>query len=1830
MNIPLGNSVIHALRRWLVFGLLANLGAGGLLGSVAFAATTDALNVQTNGLWRDVAEDSIFGGDAARSQSAQRDIVPRAYRTVALDSAGFLSALTPPRSSAQIRNVLPGIEVQIPLPDGTTGRYRVTESQVQAPELAAKFPEIKTWQGEGIDDPRESIFMDRTPSGFHVMILSPDKGRIFIDPYSRADAVHHISYFTRDHKRLTAASIIESISQRDRPATAAGLTSSSVVQSIAQRSAARQAGTQRRTYRLAVAVSGGYTGKFGGTVAGAHAEIVTAITRVNGIYNTELGVGLQLVANNDNLIFTNPSTDPFAESDADRVTAQTEIDARIGDANYDLGHVFNLSAGLARVGVVCSSGEKARGATGSSNPTGDAFWVDYVAHEMGHQMGADHSFNGNSGSCSGRTEPTTAYEPGSGSTIMGYAGICGTDNLQSNTDPYFHSTSFDQIQEVVQNGVGNTCGIVSNLNNVIPVPATGAAGFTIPANTPFTLTGSAQDGNGDALTYGWEEYDLMSGGPGGDPNDSANAPFFRSWSPSSSPTRTFPRMADILGKTTTIGEILPNVSRTMNFRMTARDNKGGVAYATYAFNVTTAAGAFAVTAPASGSNLTPNTTQTVTWNVANTNVAPVSCTDVEILLSTDGGSTFSTTLQASAPNNGSSVVNLPNSPAAKARIKVACKTHTAAGSAVQFFAVSDELQIGATTLISDGFEAAGWTTQAVGTTGASWSWPAAGSKPVVQPHGGTKLAVFNSYTASANRQARMVRNTGVLIPADATSAILSFWMYHDTGSWSSQSNDDAVQPQISTNGGTSWTNVGNSLLRLDGSTGWAQVSIDLTAYKGQTVVVGFLGTSQRSYDIHLDDLSLVSVAPTSGGGSSPSNQTIAFANPGNKAFGTSPVLTASASSNLTVSFSVASATASVCSITSGGTLSLLTLGTCTINANQAGNASFNAATQVSQSFTIVAGAQAALSASVSNATPTVGTTATLSTSGGSGSGAVSYASNSANCSISGSTLTAVTAGSCTITATKAADANFLVTTATVNITVTAATSQLTTQAITFGASPAVSVGASGTLTANGGGSNNPVNLASSTPSVCSVSGNTVTGIAAGTCTIAATQAGNANYSAAPQVSKSFTVTAGTQASLSSSISNATPTVGSTATLSTSGGSGSGAVSYASNSANCSISGSTLTAVTAGSCTITATKAADANFLVTTATVNITVTAATSQLTTQAITFGASPAVSVGASGTLTANGGGSNNPVNLASSTPSVCSVSGNTVTGIAAGTCTIAATQAGNANYSAAPQVSKSFTVTAGTQASFSASISNAAPSVGSTATLSTAGGSGSGAVSYSSINANCRITGSVLTAVAAGTCTITATKAADANFLATTATVNITVSASQVLTQAISFGASPAVSVGASGTLTATGGGSGNPVNLTSSTPSVCSVSGNTVTGIATGTCTITATQAGNTNYSAAQASQNLVIAASGQTTGNANTVVYVAGGTYGTFVTAGVNGAQTEVDASSGPPKLTITSGNVTIPCSATGNLCGASQSDLTVFAGESVQFDANGKVTSVQLGGSFVAQPMPIGSVTDSGFASLGSHSDRLNGRALIDYVVEALEVDNPTLGKSTDRTVSDWGALVIGFASGKLAVGAQMPIQVNPTLPNGVRHLPNGSVEVVTQGVVVRLVPTLLNINTLVADLQRVLPGSTLRLGSDGNFVISYSGAMYSMRPEMFAAGASAGSGNGFVATASGQIRYVSSNGSQPISQGLNPAVYSFDQFTQMLAKLDGTAAVNVQADGTLAVLIQGGTFILTPDYPVTAQQTFGGLFAPRPDFEIQGGKIIANYPVGYSQGFGFR
>jgi hypothetical protein len=545
--------------------------------------------------------------------------------------------------------------VPIPMPNGGYRAFEVFESPVMEPELAAKYPDIRTFAGQGVDDPASTVRLDLTRHGFHAQVLGPG-GRVMVDPLNRGDRVHYASYFAVDQSREHDWVCEGALGVLGELAPAGGT----------------RFGETLRTYRLANAATGEYTIFHGGTVADGLAAIVTAVNRVNQVYEREVAVRLVLVGNNDLLVFTNPNTDPYTNNNGVAMLSQniSTCNSIIGSANYDIGHVFSTGGGgVAYLGSVCTN-SKAGGVTGLPQPRGDAFYIDYVAHEMGHQFGANHCFNSPTGSCGGNRSGSNAYEPGSASTIMGYAGLCGQDNIQTRSDAYFGSNSFSAIRAFIESGSGRNCDTPSQTGNTGPTVDAGPA-YAIPAGTPFTLTATGSDPDGDALTFAWEQRDRGPAARLTDPDD-GRFPLNRSYEGTASPSRKVPRLSTILANGTDSRDRLPEVSRNYRWRVTARDNRaggGGVAIDEVTHTVVGGAGPFDVTRPAGGEVWSGF--GEVAWAVAGTDQPPIQCTHVNILLSVDGGQTFPVVLASNTPNDGHEVVAVPPGVAGtQARVRV--------------------------------------------------------------------------------------------------------------------------------------------------------------------------------------------------------------------------------------------------------------------------------------------------------------------------------------------------------------------------------------------------------------------------------------------------------------------------------------------------------------------------------------------------------------------------------------------------------------------------------------------------------------------------------------------------------------------------------------------------------------------------------------------------------------------------------------------------------------------------------------------------------------------------------------------------------------------------------------------------------------------------------------------------------------------------------------------------------------------------------------------------------------------------------------------------------
>lgn len=554
-------------------------------------------------------------------------------------------------------------ELILPLPDGGEERFTLEAYDLLPADLAAKYPQIRTFKGYNPARPIDSGRFDLGPQGFHAMFSHQGK-TVFVDPLRNAEG--YAIYYQQDaHSRLTEEAdrvIGPDLSKRVRKVQVDG--------------------NVRKRYIIAISATGEYTQYHGGSRALTLAAITTLLNRVNQVYQRDIGAEFQLASGNDNLVFTDPASDPFANDDSDvetNIGVQADYFTNMQLGNFDIGHVLNTAGGgLAGLAALCTL-QKSGGMSGSPTPVGDAFFVDYVAHEIGHQFGAEHTFNGTAGSCGGgNRSDTQAWEPGSGSSIMAYAGICEDENIQPHSDPYFHSKSIEQMREHM--AIVSGCGIPLALNNQAPQAVAGSD-YVIPANTPFALRGQGADRDGDPLLYNWEQIDLgTESSSAATMVDDGTRPLFRFVAPTSSPERILPSLPSLLSGTLAKGEAWPTTDRDLNFRVTVRDGQGGVASDDMTVQVVNTGAAFRITNPFYGVTLTPGASQAVAWDVAGTTVAPISCSKVDISVTQDEGASW-TTLAASQPNNGAATVTLPANLTRSVRLKVACSDNI-------FFAIS--------------------------------------------------------------------------------------------------------------------------------------------------------------------------------------------------------------------------------------------------------------------------------------------------------------------------------------------------------------------------------------------------------------------------------------------------------------------------------------------------------------------------------------------------------------------------------------------------------------------------------------------------------------------------------------------------------------------------------------------------------------------------------------------------------------------------------------------------------------------------------------------------------------------------------------------------------------------------------------------------------------------------------------------------------------------------------------------------------------------------------------------------------------------------------------
>lgn len=627
------------------------------MASVMFLSTGYAQNA----IWN-----RADGKNIPQSALADRASVPSQYQLFQLDLAGLKSQLAnaPLRGSSLSSQVV----VQFPDGNGQLKNFKVYEAPVMQPGLSAKYPDMKSYVGQGVDNPSDVIRFSITQYGLHTM-LSTTEGTAYTDPYTK-DGLTAIAYKRSAVTPRSFRCDVTETSPKNKD-----------LETVPYSVPATDG--QLRTYRLAMACTIEYAafhinaaGVGAGTMdqkkAAVLAAMVVTVTRVNSVYERDFAISLQLIDNNSDLIFVD--SDNFDNDNTNNALlnqSQGVIDGIVGINSYDIGHVVSTGGGgVAQLYSPCSN-SKARGITGLFAPVGDPYDIDFVAHEMGHQFGGNHTFNND---CDGNRNDDTAYETGSGSTIMAYAGVC-FPSVQDHSDAHFHRISIEEITNFMKNW--GDCGVNTETGNEAPIADAGLD-RTIPKGTPFILKATATDADGDNLTYCWEQMDLeVTLQP--PVAEATEGPNFRSLPPKNVPERYMPALSAVLANNLApTWEVVSTVERDFNFVVTVRDNNplgGQTAYDDMKVHVSGTAGPFLVTSPNTNVSWQAGSNQNVTWDVAGTTANGVDAAYVDILMSNDGGQTYPVTLASKVPNDGSEVITVPVGNGSNKRIMVRGYNH---------------------------------------------------------------------------------------------------------------------------------------------------------------------------------------------------------------------------------------------------------------------------------------------------------------------------------------------------------------------------------------------------------------------------------------------------------------------------------------------------------------------------------------------------------------------------------------------------------------------------------------------------------------------------------------------------------------------------------------------------------------------------------------------------------------------------------------------------------------------------------------------------------------------------------------------------------------------------------------------------------------------------------------------------------------------------------------------------------------------------------------------------------------------------------------------------
>jgi len=653
-----------------------------------FICFSSLLQAQQNDFWSSIDEAKIG------ISKLERKVRPKKYKTFELDIQSLKKDLN---FGQAFKSLGPNSSVVVSFPDenGNITDFEISEASVMHPELAKKYPNNRSFKGFALKNSSKTIRFSINKIGFSAIIMDTETGHTLIDPIG-----NDVRYY-----KVYAENTLEGVKDFQC------FTENDPIDQPELKNDVNKADQGHlKILKFALAANGEYSqfqlndqNATGGNEIDKKSVVMgtltTAVTRINAVLERDLAVSLQLVAKNDALIFLEPGQDPYSSSffnpDGILDQNQTTIDKIIGQSNYDLGHVFTTTTGVAKLGSVCVDGIKAQGVSGSFEPVGNIFYFDVVCHEIGHQLGANHTFNGSENACGneGQRVEATAVEPGSGSSIMSYGGYCGSQNIQGRSDLYFHGISLQEINAVIGlDGTANCANEQNLLTNQNPPTADAGPDLILPLGTPFKLIGKGNDADGDQISFNWEQMDAgISAVP---PSEVAtDGALFRSREPTLDPVRYFPNLKSLRnGKNSAKWEVIPQVARELNFRLTVRDNNvegGQVVFDDTKLTITDQAGPFVVTSQDSEEqSWIPGTQEIIKWEVAGTNSNGVNVSRVNVLLSTDGGFTFSTVLASNVSNNGTIIINVPEVQAPTCYIMVEAVGNT-------FFAInSNSFSIG--------------------------------------------------------------------------------------------------------------------------------------------------------------------------------------------------------------------------------------------------------------------------------------------------------------------------------------------------------------------------------------------------------------------------------------------------------------------------------------------------------------------------------------------------------------------------------------------------------------------------------------------------------------------------------------------------------------------------------------------------------------------------------------------------------------------------------------------------------------------------------------------------------------------------------------------------------------------------------------------------------------------------------------------------------------------------------------------------------------------------------------------------------------------------------